>query len=626
MADCINVKIDSNSTGLAFAEEECPGELPAAPVWYEREPNEYSNFGGEITTLARTPINASRQRKKGTTTDLDASGGFNEDITQNNMQRLLQGFFFTTAREKATTKPINGEQVTVTAAVASSDTFTAASGLDRFRVGQLVLVSGAVNAANNGVFEVTSVAAGSLGVSGSLVDETFSDEVIITVVGEQLSTAAASMALTGSLGVLTLASAPDTATGTLTIDTGNAAPGDTVTIGGVTYTFAAAPAEPYEVPVGSDDAGSAANLVAAINGNVLGTPAHDQVTAEDNEDGTLDVTAIIAGAGGNAIATTANGSELSWGDATLSGGNGRSFYELGLTVGEWVYLGADASGQRFANNQGYARIAAIADTTLRFDKTTWEPEAEVGTGLAIRIFVGTVIRNEKDPDLIVGRSYQFERTLGRDADGTQAEYIVGAHPNEFTLTGETAGKFTVDMSFMALDVDYRKGSEGLKSGTRYAALGEDAFNASSDIVRMRMSLVDATTSVPDALFAYVTSMSLAINNGMTAVKAMASLGGIGASSGDFEVGGEVTAFFATVDPLVSIRQNADVTFDVICAKKNAGWLFDIPLLSLGGGSLNVASGEPITVPLETSAAENAEGYTALYVNFGFLPDTAMPAV
>ena len=89
-------KVDANFTGLRYAKEVQgqPGVLPGeegnggVAVWQELEPNSYSDFGAEVTTTARSPITAGRQKKKGRVTDLDASGGFQIDFTGNNMVDL----------------------------------------------------------------------------------------------------------------------------------------------------------------------------------------------------------------------------------------------------------------------------------------------------------------------------------------------------------------------------------------------------------------------------------------------------------------------------------------------------------------------------------------------------------
>ena len=53
---CAINKIDSNLTGLSYAEEVCLKQLPNDaddgfdPTWYGLEPNSYSDFGGEVTT------------------------------------------------------------------------------------------------------------------------------------------------------------------------------------------------------------------------------------------------------------------------------------------------------------------------------------------------------------------------------------------------------------------------------------------------------------------------------------------------------------------------------------------------------------------------------------------------
>lgn len=144
-------KIDSNETGLAYAKEVVgtPGILPGSPEWIELEPNEYDDFGGNPTLLARRPINASRQRKKGSIVDLEAAAGFNQDFTNDNSQDILQGFMYASFREKTTEAP---SAVSSTGYVVADETIYFAN--------MLIFASGFANAANNGLKLVTSVDAG----------------------------------------------------------------------------------------------------------------------------------------------------------------------------------------------------------------------------------------------------------------------------------------------------------------------------------------------------------------------------------------------------------------------------------------------------------------------------------
>lgn len=632
MADnCEPRKIDSNRVGLSFAETIC-GRLPTIeddgylPTWYEREPNSYNEMGGAVTTTARKPINASRQSKKGVITDLNAGGGFNEDFTKSNYNRLLQGFLFADMREKTTTNPMNGFAIDITGAVAASDTYTAASGLSRFRVGQLVLVSGFATAANNGVKRITAVSDTAITVDAALVDETPTDTVVIRVVGWQMANAGANVTLAGALGQLALtAVAPVAASGTIEIVDVVAA--ETVSVGGIDYTFVAAIVDPYDVLIGATDDDTAANLAASINGNVLGTPANPLVSAEAATN-VVTVTALIKGAAGNAITLAEAATDVTLSGATLAGGSGYSFFETGLIVGEWLYLGSDTASERFANNNGYARISFISDQLIRFDKTTWVPEAETGTGKDIRIWVGDTIKNEKDPDLIITRYYEFERTLGSDGDGIQTEYLTRSVANEFTLNiplpeGENA-KLNADVTFVSGDAEQRTGLEGRKAGEFVAAPGEDAINTANNILRMRLAVLDPATSRPLPLFAYIVEGNLAINNNVTPVKAVGTLGSIDVNVGDFDVGGELTAIFSTVLATRAVRNNADVTFDLIAAAGNAGFVYDIPLLSLGGGQLEVEPGVEVRISLTLNGAENPNEYTLLYTSWAYLPTLAMP--
>lgn len=123
-----------------------------------------------------------------------------------------------------------------------------------------------------------------------------------------------------------------TATGTLTSNNTNVSANDTVTIGTKVYTFKSSltPTE-GEVLIGGSADASLLNLIRAINHT--GTPDTDYKCAAANADVSaassvtshaFAVTALVAGIDG-AVATTkatATTAVLSWGAATLTGGDG----------------------------------------------------------------------------------------------------------------------------------------------------------------------------------------------------------------------------------------------------------------------------------------------------------------
>lgn len=501
-------KIDSNITGLRFAEESSLKTLPGTPIWYPLEPNSYSDFGGQITTVARNPINSSRQRKKGVTTDLDASGGFNQDLTLTNMTRLLQAFMFADIREKKKTNGMNAVADTISAVTSGTKTFTLSAGGTGFIANHLVKATDFGTAANNGVFTVASSTATTVVTVEALVTEAgVPAAAALAVVGFQFPSADASITMNGLLVRLTSA---------------------------------------------------ATNM------------------------------------------TT-----------------------LGLIPGEWVYVGGDVVGTTFATNKGFARISSIATTYLEFDKITWTGAvAEPGTGKTIHLFFGDVLRNESTANLIKRRTLQIERTLGDDGGGIQSEYLVGAVANELSFNIAQADKITTDLTFVAVDNEQRTGATGVKSGTRPTLLSGSAFNTSSDISRIKLSLVSATDPAPTPLFAFATELKLDIKNNVSPNKAVSVLGAFDTSTGTFEVGGSITAYFASVTAAQAVRNNSDVTVDITLLKKNGAIVIDIPLLSLGDGRLSVEQDQPITIPLETMAAESKFGNTLLLNFFNYLPDVA----
>lgn len=502
-----NAKIDSNVTGLRFAEEASFGVLPTspAPTWYALEPNSYNDFGGEISTVARNPINAGRQRKKGVTTDLDASGGFEQDITQTNVQRLMQGFMFADLRKKA--------EKTVATLSGSPVAYQVTSGTD-FKVGDLLFAKDFELTANNGLKKVTAAASGSVTASG------------------------------------------------LTADTGEAG---TISRVGVEF-------------------------------------------------GTGDATITNSGSAFPYMSTTTK-------DCT----------EIGLIPGEWVRIGGDAAGEKFAQtaNNGWARVRSVTATRITFDKTENTMVTDTGTGKTIRLFCGRVLKNETGTS-IVRRTYNLERTLGKaDTADTyeQREYLEGAVPNEFTLDTKTADKLTAQFSFIAKTNSLYDGDTAPKAGTRPTLADADGFNTSSNVKRSRITVVSSTDAAPTALFGYLTDMSISLNNNLSPNKAVGYLGSFEVTAGTFEVSSSLTAYFSDVAAVTAVRNNSDVTLDMIFVKDNAGFTIDMPLGSLGDARVNVEQDQAITLPLSFDAATGAKistdlDHTLMLVWYDYLPDAA----
>jgi hypothetical protein len=502
-------KIDSNETGLAIAKEVIgqPGVLPVTPNWVSMEPNEYDDFGGEPTLLARRPINSSRQRKKGAIVDLAASGGFNQDFTNDNSQMLVSGFMYADPREKKNETPTG---VTATGYVVADE--------DAYFAGMILLASGFTNAANNGLKVVVSVDAAS------------SEVRMAGLAVEASPPASAKILLVGMQG----------AAGVLDVDVSGPLP---------------------------------------------------QITS------------------------SANNLNL-----------------LGLIAGEMIYVGGDTAITAFTNaaNNGIKRIRSVAAGAITLDKSDLAMVTEASTTETVQFFFGRVIKNEL-ANLIVRQSFQLERQMGApeltQPTQIQAEYVLGAFPNELEMTIDSADKINVGYSFVAITNEQVVSTTGVKSGNRVATPESDAYNTSTDFSRIKLSLVSDTDEAPAALFAFITDMKLTINNNVSLNKAVGYLGGFDATIGLFEVSAEINAYFTQIQSVQAVRQNKDVTLDYFVAKENRGFAVDMPLIALGGGLSDVQLDEPIMIPLTSDAATAVKispnfDHTLLWVFFDYLPDAA----
>ncbi len=317
---------------------------------------------------------------------------------------------------------------------------------------------------------------------------------------------------------------------------------------------------------------------------------------------------------------------------------GVDFTTLGLVEGEWIFIGGDPATSDFVNaaNNGFKRIRTIAAARLEFDKSDLPMVDETGTAILLRLYFGRVLKNENDAStLITRRTYQLERTLGAPDDASpaaiQAEYIEGAVPSEATLNIPSANKMTANISFIGADSSTVDGPTALKTGTRPAVVESDAFNTSSDFSRIRLAVHVDGTEAPTPLFAFAQNLEVTFNENLTPNKAVGTLGSFEISHGTLNIGGSITAYFASVAGIEAVKANDNVTLDFAVVKgatgSKAGFVLDLPMITLGDARLNVTQDQAITLPLDMDAATAAIidpnlDYVALFSFFDFLPNAA----
>ena len=180
-------RVLTNNVSFSYTIETALGV--AGTTWFLLEPNSINTFGSTITTVARDPISRNRQRRKGTTTDLDSAVEFDMDLTLSAFRDYIEGFAFVTGINTDVT------QLAATACETTGDSYTGLTALlaaqaDKFEIDTLIWVTGGTVAANNGLKAVDAdiaTSATAITVAENLVDETASFRV--SFAGHRVATA-----------------------------------------------------------------------------------------------------------------------------------------------------------------------------------------------------------------------------------------------------------------------------------------------------------------------------------------------------------------------------------------------------------------------------------------------------
>ena len=179
---------------------------------------------------------------------------------------------------------------------------------------------------------------------------------------------------------------------------------ETVTINGKVYTFQNTLTNvDGHVLKGVNEAASILNLHHAINNSggssgtdyAAATTAHPTVTAADNGTHVLTITAITAGAAGNALTTTETAANASWSDVTMGTGAGAT-------------LGVDATTTSDKISSLAELMVAALNASGTIDGAAFNPSthvltvADAGDVLGDHRIVAAFIHPSADPNLMIG--------------------------------------------------------------------------------------------------------------------------------------------------------------------------------------------------------------------------------
>lgn len=197
------------------------------------------------------------------------------------------------------------------------------------------------------------------------------------------------------------------ATGTISIGAGNAAPGDTASVGtsvlggpNVTFTFVAGvPLSPTQVTIGATEDATSVNLANAINNSINGlTPYLSAVAPGGGPPSDVDMTAATDGSAQNGFTLAVVGANLAVSGATFAGGAD----SVALT-------GAEAN----TDAQDVLDLLAFGDLTSAAGVLTL---AAINGALTTGQITATQLTQVLD--ILAGRRYFLPRYVQIDADGS----------------------------------------------------------------------------------------------------------------------------------------------------------------------------------------------------------------
>lgn len=283
------------------------------------------------------------------------------------------------------------------------------------------------------------------------------------------------------------------------------------------------------------------------------------------------------------------------------------FTTLGLVPGQYVYI----DGFTQAVTSKMARVTIVDENTLTLSNSEFTTEA--GTGKTVRLFVSSFVRNVPvDSADFLKTEYTMEARY--NTTPVIYEYARAVAANQMTINAPLTEKMTMDLTFVAQDL-----SEPVETplpGAGYAEfVANEAYNTVTNLNRVRLTGIDES-----GLSTYLKDVTVTINNNVSGENVLGVMGAAFTNIGNLEITMDTETVMTDGSVLAAIRNNATVNFELAGVNGDGAFVVNIPAMTLGDGSKNLATGEKVKVTVSgTAHEEETIGYMIGFSLFPYLP-------
>ncbi len=251
------------------------------------------------------------------------------------------------------------------------------------------------------------------------------------------------------------------------------------------------------------------------------------------------------------------------------------FTTLGLNVGQWMKIGGDSAGVQFATAalNAWVRVTAIAAHALTLDNKPSGWTTDTGSGKTLQVFTGDFMTNGT-----TAQSFTFERQQ-QDLASPTYEYFTGMQVDKLSLPFKASSVLTGTLAFVGMSAT--ASTTRASGATDISAPTYGVLNASSHVGEIYEN------GAPAGGPSYISEIGLDIANNLSGQFAIGSIGAIGILNGEFNVSGNLVAYFGDLTLLNQVLSDTDTSMMFRAGRSDGNresLLFDVPSMRVSGTS------------------------------------------